>query len=135
MNSQSNIVSGSTVSIILKTTIVVEIVYLHLDLFQQEKYLPHGIEIRLGLNRSSPNFCLTGGTATLNSKIVPETVSLLVRNVELLPVVTNDLNHFIVKKNMKIPIRRVEVNTCNSHSHLILPKKTMLVDTVCGDTI
>ena len=34
----------------------------HLDLFQQEKYLPNGIEIRLRLNRSSPNFCLTGGT-------------------------------------------------------------------------
>ena len=40
---------------------------LHLDLFQQEKYLPNGIEIRLRLNRSSPNFCLTGGNNAPNA--------------------------------------------------------------------
>ena len=45
---------------------------LHLDLFQQEKYLPNGIEIRLRLNRSSPNFCLTGGTNAPIAKIVLE---------------------------------------------------------------
>ena len=84
---------------------------LHLDLFQQEKYLPNGIEIRLRLNRSSPNFCLTGGNNAPNAKIVLETVSLHVRNVELLPVVANDLNHVIAQQNMKIPIRRVEVKT------------------------
>ena len=84
---------------------------LHLDLFQQEKYLPNGIEIRRRLNRSSPNFCLTGGTNAPNAKIVLETVSLHVRNVELLPVVANDLNHVIALQNMKIPIRRVEVKT------------------------
>ena len=84
---------------------------LHLDLFQQEKYLPDGIEIRLRLNRSSPNFCLTGGNNAPNAKIVLETVSLHVRNVELLPVVANDLNQVIAQQNMKIPIRRVEVKT------------------------
>ena len=84
---------------------------LHLDLFQQEKYLPNGIEIRLRLNRSSPNFCLTGGNNAPNAKIVLESVSLHVRNVELLPVVANDLNQVIAQQNMKIPIRRVEVKT------------------------
>ena len=84
---------------------------LHLDLFQQEKYLPNGIEIRLRLNRSSPNFCFTGGNNAPNAKIVLETVSLHVRNVELLPVVANDLNQAIAQQNMKIPIRRVEVKT------------------------
>ena len=80
---------------------------LHLDLFQQEKYLPNRTEIRLRLNRSSPNFCLTGGTGVPNAKIVLESVSLHVRNVELLPVVANDLNQVIAQQNMKIPIRRV----------------------------
>ena len=84
---------------------------LHLDLFQQEKYLPNGIEIRLRLNRPSPNFCLTGGTNAPTAKIVLETVSLHVRNVELLPVVANYLNQVIAQQNMKIPIRRVEVKT------------------------
>ena len=81
---------------------------LHLDLFQQEKYSPNGIEIRLRLNRSSPNFCLTGGTNAPNAKNVLETVSLHVRNVELLPVVAIYLNHVIAQQNMKIPICRVE---------------------------
>ena len=84
---------------------------LHLDLFQQEKYLPNGIEIRLRFNRSSPNFCLTGGNNAPNAKIVLETVGLHIRNVELLPVVANDLNQVIAQQNMKIPIRRVEVKT------------------------
>ena len=43
---------------------------LHLDVFQQEKYLPNGIEIRLRLNRSSPNFCLTRCNNAPNAKIV-----------------------------------------------------------------
>ena len=34
---------------------------LHLDLAMQEKYLPNGIEIRLRLNRASPQFCLMVG--------------------------------------------------------------------------
>ena len=84
---------------------------LHLDLFQQEKYLPNGTEIRLRLNRASPNFCLTGGNNAPNAKLVLESVSLHVRNVELLPVVANDLNQVIAQQNMKIPIRRVEVKT------------------------
>ena len=84
---------------------------LHLDLFQQEKYLPNGIEIRLRLNRSSPNYCLTGGNNAPHAKIVLETVSLHVRNVELLPVVANDLNHVTAQQNIKIPIRRVEVKS------------------------
>ena len=37
--------------------------------------------------------------------------SLHVRNVELLPVVANDLNQVIAQQNMKIPIRKVEVKT------------------------
>ena len=31
---------------------------LHLDLALQEKYLPNGLEFKLRLNRSSPQFCL-----------------------------------------------------------------------------
>ena len=52
-----------------------------------------------------------GGNNAPNAKIVLETVSLHVRNVELVPVVANDLNQVIAQQNMKIPIRRVEVKT------------------------
>ena len=61
------------------------------------------------MNRSSPYFCLTGVTEAHNAKIVLETVSLHVRNVELLPVVANDLNQVIASQTMKIAIRRDEV--------------------------
>ena len=54
---------------------------------------------------------LTGGNNAPNAKIVLETVSLHVRNVELLLVIANDLNQVIAQQNMKIPIRRVEVKT------------------------
>lgn len=84
---------------------------LHLDLFLQEKYLPNGIAIRLRLNRSPVSFCLTAPVGTDTPQIKFESVSLHVRNVELLPVVSNNLNQLIAQHNMKIPIRRVEVKT------------------------
>ena len=40
-----------------------------------------------------------------------ETVSFNVRNVEILPVVANDLNQVIAHQNMKIQIHRFEVKT------------------------
>ena len=84
---------------------------LHLDLFQQEKYLPNGIEIRLRLNRTPVNFCLIAADGAEAAKIVIEHISLNVRNVELLPVVSNELNQVIARHHMKIPLRRVEVKT------------------------
>ena len=72
---------------------------LHLDLAMQEKYLPNGIEIRLRLNRASPQFCLMVG----EDDAYP--------SVQLLPAITNDLNQTIAQKQAKFPIRRVEVKT------------------------
>ena len=91
---------------------------LHLDLFLQEKYLPNGIEIRIRLNRTPPQFCLIGGTSAPTPKIVMETVCFNVRNVELLPSVSNDLNQVILQNAMKIPIRRVEVKSFTISSGL-----------------
>ena len=83
---------------------------LHLDMFMQEKYIPNGVEIRLRLNRASPNFCLIGDGTTVG-KIVIEKVSMNIRNVQLIPSVANDLNRTIAQHNMKFPINRVEVKT------------------------
>ena len=84
---------------------------LHLDVFLQEKYLPNGVEIRLRLNKSRPEFCIIQHTGEPKVKIQFESVSFHVRNVELSPVVANNLNQLIAQNNMKIPIRRVEVKT------------------------
>ena len=84
---------------------------LHLDVFLQEKYLPNGMEIRLRLNRTHPNFCMIGGTNAPAIQHAFEVVCLNVRHVSLMPSVAMDLNQVIAQSNMKIPIRRVEVKT------------------------
>ena len=52
---------------------------LHLDLAMQEKYLPNGLEFKLRLNRSSPQFCLMSDDYPAKIKI--DTAILRVRNV------------------------------------------------------
>ena len=85
---------------------------LHLDLAMQEKYLPNGIEIRLRLNRASPQFCLMVGEDDAYLSVVKiDVAKVSVRTVQLLPAITNDLNQTIAQKQAKFPIRRVEVKT------------------------
>ena len=81
----------------------------HLDLAMQEKYLPNGLEFKLRLNRSSPQFCLMSDDYPTKIKI--DTAILRVRNVQLLPAISNELNQTIAHHNAKFPIRRVEVKT------------------------
>lgn len=83
---------------------------LHLDMFMQDKYIPNGVEIRLRLNRASPNFCLIGDGGAVG-KINIEKICMNIRNVQLIPSVANDLNRTIAQHNMKFPINRVEVKT------------------------
>ena len=75
----------------------------------QEKYLPNGLEFKLRLNRSSPQFCLMSDNSPAKIKI--DTAILRVRNVQLLPAISNELNQTIAHHNAKFPIRRVEVKT------------------------
>ena len=85
---------------------------LHLDLAMQEKYLPNGIEIRLRLNRASPQFCLMVGEDDAYPSVVKiDVAKVSVRTEQLLPAITNDLNQTIAQKQAKFPIRSVEVKT------------------------
>lgn len=83
---------------------------LHLDLGMQEKYLPNGVEIRIRLNRSSPQFCLMSAD-DVPCKVKINMAILKVRNIQLLPVTGNELNQSIAHHNAKFPIRRVAVKT------------------------
>ena len=57
---------------------------LHLDLAMQEKYLPNGIEIRLRLNRASPQFCLMVGEDPVYPSVVKiDVAKVSVRTVQL----------------------------------------------------
>ena len=108
---------------------------LHLDLAMQEKYLPNGLEFKLRLNRSSPQFCLMSDNYPAKIKI--DTAILRVQNVQLLPAISNKLNQTIAHHNAKFPIRRVEVKTLTISSgtrskiedHLLtgqLPKRVFI---------
>ena len=93
----------------LGTSTTVELMgRLHLDLFLQEKYLPNGVDIKLRLNKSSPNFYMMGDE---EGNLVLTEATFHVRTVELLPALANDLNHAMANYGMKFPIRRVEVKT------------------------
>ena len=63
---------------------------LHLDLAMQEMYLPNGLEFKLRLNRSSARFCLMSDDSP--GKIKIGTAILRVRNVQLLPAISNEQN-------------------------------------------
>ena len=76
---------------------------LHLDLAMQEKCLPNGLEFKVRLNRSSPQFCLM--SEDYPAKIKIDTAILRVRNVQLLPAISNELNQTIAHHNAKFPIR------------------------------
>ena len=70
---------------------------LHLDLAMQEKYLPDGLEFKLRLNLSSPQFCLMSEDCPAKIKI--DTAILRVRNVQLLPAISNEMNQNIAHHN------------------------------------
>ena len=71
---------------------------LHYDLAMQEKYLPNGLEFKLRLTRSSPQFCLMSDVSSAKAKIY--TTILRVRNVQLLPAISNELNQTIAHHNV-----------------------------------
>ena len=78
----------------------------------QENYLPNGTEIRLRLNRASPQFRLmTSEVGGYPSVVKIDVAKVSVRTVQLLPAITNYLNQNIAQKQAKFPVRRVEVKT------------------------
>ena len=70
---------------------------LHMDLAMQEKYLPNGLEFKLRLNRSYSQFCLMSDDSPAKNKI--DTAILRVRNVQLLPAISNELNQTFAHHN------------------------------------
>ena len=79
---------------------------LHLDLFQQSKYLINGVDLRLRLNRTSPDFSLLG---TDNGKIVIQDVALFVRKVKPSAVISNKIELMrasMVKVSVQNPLNQ-----------------------------
>ncbi|XP_061193215.1 uncharacterized protein F54H12.2-like [Saccostrea echinata] len=83
---------------------------LHLDLFQQDRFLPNGVDVRLRFNRARPQFYMmikalsTGKVKILN-------MVLWVRKVKPTAVMMNGINQNLNTHRAKYPLRRVEVKT------------------------
>ena len=83
---------------------------LHLDLFQQEKCLPNGVDVRLRFNRSRPQFYMMTDAGS-SGKVVLQSMVLWVRKVKPAPTVINLINQQLSTQTAKYPLRRVEVKT------------------------
>ncbi|XP_022294910.2 uncharacterized protein F54H12.2-like [Crassostrea virginica] len=83
---------------------------LHLDLFQQEKFIPNGVDIRLRFNRSKSNFYMMTKTP-MTGKVQIMSMLMWVRKVRPTATVLNAINQRLNTETAKYPLRRVEVKT------------------------
>ncbi|XP_054290310.1 uncharacterized protein F54H12.2-like [Macrosteles quadrilineatus] len=91
-----------------KSSNVVDMVgHLHVDLFNQEKFLLNGVELRLRLVRSRDSFCLMSKTEKYKVKIVE--ANLLIRKNKINPTVLLAHSKTLESGTAKYPITRVEV--------------------------
>ncbi|XP_048775208.2 uncharacterized protein F54H12.2-like [Ostrea edulis] len=83
---------------------------LHLDLFQQEKCLPSGLDVRHRFNRARPQFYIMTDVGS-SGKVVIQSMILWVRKVKPTPTIINLINQQLSTQTAKYPLRRVEVKT------------------------
>ena len=91
--------------------------HLHCNIFNQERFLLNGVEMRLRLVRSRNNFCLLGSTSkdyTCGIKILEAT--LLVRRTKVAPDVLLTHARALSKATAKYPLTRVEIKTMSLHA-------------------
>ena len=91
--------------------------HLHCDIFNQERFLLNGVEMRLRLVRSKNNFCVMGSNSTdytCGIKILEAT--LLVRRTKVGPGVLLAHVRALLKAIAKYPLTRVEVKTISLHA-------------------
>jgi len=81
--------------------------HLHCDVFNQDKFLINGVEVRMRLVRSKDSFCLM--ETTLASKIRILDASLIVRRAKISPDVLLAHARMLSKTTAKYPLTRVEL--------------------------
>ena len=89
--------------------------HLHCDVFNQDKLLLNGVEVRLRLVRSKDAFCLMDASDKNYSAHITE-ATLLVRRVKVNPTVLVAHSKTLASTTAKYPITRVEVKTFTIHS-------------------
>jgi len=91
--------------------------HLHCDVFNQDKFLINGVEVRMRLVRSKDSFCLMETTSTSKIRILD--ASLIVRRAKISPGVLLAHARMLSKTTAKYPLTRVEVKTFTIHAGLV----------------
>ncbi|XP_025986351.1 uncharacterized protein F54H12.2-like [Solenopsis invicta] len=86
--------------------------HLHCDVFNQDKFLINGVEVRMRLVRSKDSFCLMENNSLSKIRILD--ASLLVRRAKISPGVLLAHARMLSKTTAKYPLTRVEVKTIHS---------------------
>jgi hypothetical protein len=105
-------------------------------IFNQDRFLPSHIDVRLELHRNSDEFCMLQNAASRN-KIKIEKMSWFVYKVELQPALALGIETYLSKNLAKLPIRRLVGRTVNIErgcrdipniilSHGVLPRRIVL---------
>lgn len=94
--------------------------HLHCDVFNQDKFLLNGVEVRLRLVRSKDDFCLMETpTQGVTHKVVIHDATLLIRRARINPGVLIAHAKTLTKTTAKYPITRVEVKSFTMHSGIV----------------
>lgn len=88
--------------------------HLHCDIFNQERFLLNGVEMRLRLVQNNSAFCLM--TNLKNCKIRITEASLIVRRVKIAPGILLAHARALAKSTAKYPLTRVEVKAISMHA-------------------
>lgn len=94
--------------------------HLHCDVFNQDKFLMSGVEVRLRLVRSKDEFCLMQTpTQGVDYKVKILDAGLIVRRAKINPGILIAHAKTLAKTTAKYPITRVEVKAFTMHSGII----------------
>lgn len=88
--------------------------HLHCDIFNQERFLLNGVEMRMRLVRTNDAFCLMSTSKEYKIRIVE--ASLLVRRAKIAPGVLLAHARALSKSTAKYPLTRVEVKAISMHA-------------------
>lgn len=91
--------------------------HLHCDVFNQDKFLINGVEVRMRLVRSKDSFCLMESSGMSRIHILDAT--LLVRRAKISAGVLLAHARILSKVTAKYPLTRVEIKTFTIHSGVV----------------
>ncbi|XP_025154189.1 uncharacterized protein F54H12.2-like [Harpegnathos saltator] len=91
--------------------------YLHCDVFNQDKFLINGVEVRMRLVRSKDSFCLMEGNTMSRIRILDAT--LLIRRARINQSILLTHTKMLTRTIAKYPLTRVEVKSFTIHSGVV----------------